>query len=336
MEHISRQARVSTATVSRVINNKGHVSTQTRETVLKAIKDLGYRPPLRNFVGLIVPDSSNPFFSRLSFDFERIFAERDFHLLVSSSEGQVDREMALIEQMIKLNIKGLIFITAGSDDQSVLRLIAEPDVPVILFDRPVHAMNMDCVSVDNAKGTQTAVDYLMALGHTRIAYVHGLLGTQTGQERFTSFCRAMEYHKVTVDGNLIFEGDFQLQSGKEAARKLLNMPECQRPTALIAANDLMAIGVMKHLQENNMRIPQDISIIGFDDIEIAEWIYPGLTTISQPIGQLILEATKLLLSRIDDVGKNRQRRRPPQPIMLEPRLIVRGSTAKVKTEKENL
>lgn len=333
MRDVSTKTGFSTATISRAINNKGYVQAKTRKRIIKAIKELGYYPPIKSLVGLIVPDSSNPFFSQLGFTFERRFAEIGFHLLISSSEGRVDREVELIEQMLRLQVKGLIFITAGNDTESVVKLIAEPSVPVVLFDRHVGGSNMDFVTVDSKEGTQSAVDYLVTLGHTRIAHVQGPLETQTGMDRYKAFCKAMEFHGLTVADWHIVQGDFQLSGGLEAAEKLRALPVNKRPTAIMAGNDLMAIGAIRYLMEKGVRIPDEVSVIGFDNIEFAEWIHPRLTTIAQPVSQMVTEAVRLLDKRIRELGTNKKRRHAPKPLILNPRLVIRDSTGPCKSQK---
>ncbi len=322
MRDVSREAGVSVATVSRVINSSGHVTPATRTRVVEAVRRLGYRPPVQTLVGLIVPDSSNPFFARLAFEFEKEFSRRGFHLLVSSSEGRVDKEVELIDRFLRLQVRGIVYIASGSEPDGVIRLVADPDVPVVLFDREVGGANMDLVAIDSGKGTQAVVDYLLTLGHERIGYIQGPLTTPTGKSRYQAFLGALKAHGIRFEQSLAFSGDFGLESGRIAAGHMLRVPLRERPTAIVAANDLMAIGALRAILDKGLAIPRDMSVVGFDDIDIAAWVHPGLTTVTQPISRLVGEATSLMMERIEHPG----RARSPRSIVIEPRLLVRESS----------
>jgi LacI family transcriptional regulator len=327
LDDIAAQAGVSAATVSRVLNNKCNVSDATRAAVLSATRILGRGMPAGVIVGLIVPDAANPFFSQLGFAFEREFETRGVHVLVSSSEGRADRELALIERFKGLGAQGLIYIAGGGRTQALLSLVAEGTLPVVVFDRRVRAGNVDFVAVNSRHGTLCAVDYLITYGHERIAYLKGLEETETARERYESFCEAMAQNRLRVVPDWVFLGDYTVPAGRACAERLLGIPSDQRPTAILAANDLMAIGLMQRLQQEGWSLPRDLSVIGFDNIAFSEWVHPALTTISQPTQLLVREAANHLMQRIADTTHRNGDRQPPKAVELMPTLVPRASVA---------
>jgi DNA-binding LacI/PurR family transcriptional regulator len=314
------------------MNNKSNVSTPTRDRVLSAMKQLGVGTPTPPLIGLIVPDSSNPYFSSICFKFEKYFEELGAHVLISSSEGRPDRELELVERFLSLQIKGLLYVPTHRSSAAFLRLVADGTLPVLVFDRKVQAGNFDFVAVNSRHGTLCAVDYLIAHGHRRIAYLKGLESTESARERFESFTDAMAQNRLDLVPEWQFDGDYTLSAGRACAERLLVMSKGERPTAILAANDLMAIGLMQRLQQEGWDIPSQLSVIGFDNIEWSEWVFPSLTTIAQPIPHLVREAARLLMQRVDETGP----RLEPRSIQIEPKLIPRASVAEPWSQKRGL
>lgn len=326
LEAIARKADVAPVTVWRVLHNRPNVAQDTRAKVVAAMRDLG-KPIAGKLVGLIVPDASNPFFAALAFAFEKAFADVGMHLLISSSDGRLDREIQVIERLRALGIRGLIYVPADSSPDTLLRLVADDPLACVVLDRrPPIAGNFDFVSVDSRQGTQAAVDYLRTYGHEAIGYLKGPASAASATERFDSFCAAMKLNGLALRSDWIFEGDFTLPAGRACAEKLLALPEGARPTAILAANDLMAIGLMQRVQDAGWRIPDYLSVIGFDDILWSYWTQPALTTIAQPIEMLVGESVRLLQRRIDELARNAVRRAVAEQ-SIKPRLIPRASVA---------
>lgn len=324
IQDLADRARVSPATVSRVINGRPHVSREKQERVVQAMKAMGF-PQEKALIALIVPDSSNPFFSDLAFAFEHVLEEYDAHLLVSSSEGRLDRELELVHRFRELKVRGLIYTSTGSGAGPILEMIAE-GFPVVVFDRRILSGNLDTVTVNSRHGTQCAVDYLFASGHRKIGYIKGLEGTETANERYESYCEAMSQNRLDP-GRWIFEGDYTLASGRSCAERLIEMDQLSRPTAILAANDLMAIGLMQRLQQEGWSLPRNLSVIGFDDIQWSQWVHPALTTIAQPISKLVREAASKLMKRAQEFDTGAHPRRRPETIEISPKLIPRESVA---------
>ena len=324
LEVIAQKAGVSLATVSRVLNNQPNVSEKTRERVLATLRELS--PPRRQtlLIGLILPDTANQFFTEMAFELDRECERRGASLVIASSDGRADRELNLLDRFISLGVDGLLFISSGTGQSEVLlRTIASDDMPpIIAFDRGLGGL--DRVTVDSRRGTEQAVDHLVAYGHTKIGYLKGQSNTETAIERFESFQIAMTKNQLVIIDDWVFEGDYRPESGRHCAEALLALDWTQRPTAFLAANDLMAIALMQRLQEAGWKLPQDLSIIGFDDIPAASWVHPRLTTIAQPIARLVREAMNLLTQRIAQVTQGYSVN-DPRVVIIEPELTPRSS-----------
>jgi DNA-binding LacI/PurR family transcriptional regulator len=315
---------VSEATVSRVLNNQPHVADRTRQRVLTALREL--EPPRRQTiqVGLIVPDANNPFFTQLAFDLDRECERRSATLILASSDGRADRELRLLDRFSNMKVDALFFVSAGTGQSRALaRTIKRDfDLPLIALDRGLEGR--DRIAVDSATGMADALQYLIHQGHTKIGYLKGLLGTETAMERHEAFEAAMSKHQLDIRPDWIFDGDFQATSGQRCADSLLATDLSAWPTALMTANDLMAIALVQHLQRAGVRVPSDLSIVGFDDIGFSSWVNPRLTTIAQPTQTLAVEAMNLLLSNMADAPRQSDE---PRIVTLQPRLVIRDSVS---------
>ncbi|MGH7802894.1 MAG: LacI family DNA-binding transcriptional regulator [Candidatus Binatia bacterium] len=327
LQEIADHVGVSPATVSRVLNNRKSVAEKTRRKVLDAIEQVFHvQPPLDRMVGLIVPDASNPFYSELVFRFERALEDQGLHLLSSSSERRSDRELLLVRRLSGLGMRGLILITAGPSSESLRSLIASRRLPVVVCDRRVGAAaSLDFVTVMSRQGMANAIEHLAAYGHRRIGFLCGPAVTESARERLESFRAAMAAHAFAAEW--IFDGDFSLTAGRACADQLIELAPTNRPTAIVTANDLMAIGLMQHLQTRGWQLPRDLSVIGFDDIEWSEWTYPALTTLAQPLRRLVREAVRLLVARIREDEQEGAPRAAPEIVELGTMLVPRASVA---------
>jgi DNA-binding LacI/PurR family transcriptional regulator len=333
LEVIAQKAGVSLATVSRVLNNLPNVSDRTRERVLAALRELS--PPRRQtlIIGLILPDTANQFFTELAFELDRECERRGASLMIASSDGRADRELNLLDRFISLGIDGLLFISSGTgQSEALLRTVAGAEMPpIIAFDRGLGSF--DRVTVDSRKGTEQAVDHLVAHGHSRIGYLKGQANTETAIERFESFQIAMAKNHLEITDDWVFEGDYRPDSGRQCAEALFALERAQRPTAMLAGNDLMAVALMQRLQEAGWKLPQDLSIIGFDDIPVASWVYPRLTTIAQPITRLVREAMNLLTQRIAEFAPG-NKVSAPRVVTIEPELTPRSSVDSPNSDRQ--
>lgn len=323
-EEIAQKARVSLTTVSRVMNQKPGVSDATRHRVLSAMEDLGRSLPPRALVGLVVPDFRNPFFSQLHDILDHLFEAHDVHLITSSSDGDARRELDQVRRFQTLGAMGLVYVGVGGSSETLARLVAENTTPVVVIDRRVQAINIDSVVIDNRIGMRRAIDYLVINGHRRIAHVTGLMDTPTARERLDEFRAGAVAGGCELREDWIIEGDFQFEAGLSAGERFVDMALADRPTAVIAANDLMAMGVMRATASAGWRLPSDLSIIGFDDIPQCKHVFPSLTTVDLPIRLMAEEVVDILLTR----SKLKQSSEGSRPVKeFEPRLIVRESVS---------
>jgi LacI family transcriptional regulator len=273
---------------------------------------------------LLVPDLSNPFFAQVTSEFRKALNRQGIHLLVSISEGVNQVDLDLIRKLKRGGLRGLIYIPPA-EPILVLDLL-DQDFPVLVFDRYVNVPGFDFIGYDSVSATLRAVEYLVDHGHRRIGFLKGRKGVETARERFESFIKAMRDSGLSAMDDLIYEGDYSRDSGCACAESLITREQSERPTAMLAANDLMAIGMMQRLQQANWDLPTDLSVIGFDDIEWSKHFHPALTTIAQPIGGLVARAVEILLERM---AQQFQLGRKPHPTVEKFKcvLIERSSVA---------
>ena len=329
---VAELANVSTATVSHVINDTRYVSPQLKERVEAALLELDYHPDavarsLRRgetlTFGLIVPDLEIPFFASVAYSIERAAAIHGYSIILCNSNWEKDREEVLLQNLIARQVDGLICISAG---MNIARIepIVNVGTPVVTFERKLIDSGLDAVSIDNYQGACIAVKHLLELGHRRIAAITGRAMSLVNEERLEGYFGTLREAGIEPDREYVFAGNYQPESGKRAALQILSLPA--RPTAIFAFNDLMAIGALRVLGENGVRVPQDISVMGFDDIPICQYANPTLTSVRQPIEEMGSMAVDLLLQRIRSDDHYRA-----SHVRLQPELIVRTSTSVRKT-----
>ena len=326
---VAERAGVSVATVSHVINETHYVSPELRQRVLDAIEALDYRPnrlaqalsrqtiPL---LALIVPDISNPFWSHVARAVQDLAEQHDHSVIVCSTDGLLKREVRFLRTLSGW-ISGLILHPYHVTHEHVNRYIGS-DIPAVIVGDFLTVQeqpsNWDWVGGDNRGGAQAAVEHLIGLGHRRIAFIQGPSGTPTGARRLAGFRRAFERNGLGVDEGLLIPGDYTRDAGRVGVAALLDMED--PPTAVFCANDLIALGALQAAQLRGCRVPQDLSVVGFDDIDEAGHALPPLTTVRQPPRRLGVAAAETLIERLKG-------RTEPRRIVLEFSLVVRESTA---------
>jgi LacI family transcriptional regulator len=328
MKEVARAAEVSVATVSHVINRTRFVSPALAERVQTAMRDLGYTPDgtarsLRirrtETIGLLVPDNRNPFFAELGQAIEEAGFAAGYTTIFGNSAERPDRERQYVETLVAKRVDGLI-IAPSRDGAGVLDTLLRPSkIPVVVIDRDPELLGADVVLYDNEGGSAAATRHLLDLGHTRIAFVAGPAHLAPAAGRLEGFRRALA--EAGLEPAAIVEGDFHYEGGYAAARRLL---ADAAPTAIFAANDLMAAGAMRALGERGMHVPDEVSVVGFDDAPLAEMVSPAVTTVRQPLHDMAHVAVTLLLERIAGIGGG------PQRHVLPTELVVRSSTAPVR------
>jgi LacI family transcriptional regulator len=306
IREVAKAAGVSSTTVSHVINGTRFVSEGVRVRVLTAMHALGYQHNVlarslrrgeTRTIGLILPDSANPFFAKVGRGIEAAAFDRAYSVVLCNSEGNLAREEHYTEVLTQKQVDGIIFVAAG-DRTGSLSLLLDRGVPSVLIDRDLPDAKVDAVLADNRQGGYLATRHLLALGHRRIACISGPSNISPSADRVTGYRQALADAGLPVDETLILRGDFHLESGWAAASELLRRPA--PPTAIFACNDLMAIGVIRAAADLARRIPEELAVVGFDDIELAAYCVPPLTTVLQPTTGMGRRAVQLLIDRIAD------------------------------------
>jgi LacI family transcriptional regulator len=325
---VAKKAGVSSTTVSHVINKTRFVSEETRTRVEKVIQEMGYQPnalarSLRSgetkTIGLVLPDSSNPFFAEVGRWIERAAFDVGYNIILCNTENNLTKENVYLDVLVKKQVDGMIFVGAGEDYESYKKLL-DMKVHVVALDRNYPDVEMDVVTTDNLQGGKLATQHLIDQGHKTIGCITGPSKVNLSALRVTGYVQTIENAGLPVEEKLIIAGDFHPESGQNAATRMLTM--AKRPTAIFACNDMMAIGVLRAAGELGLHVPQDLAVVGYDDIDLASYTIPTLTTIQQPKKEMGMTALKYLLSRLQEG------RTTPQKTLLSVSLIVRGSSKK--------
>jgi LacI family transcriptional regulator len=331
IKDVAREAAVSISTVSHVINETRYVHPDTKKRVLDALDNLGYRPnnvarSLRSgrtrTIGLILPDASNQFFAEVARRIENYGFQHGYNVFLGNSDNDSGKELQYINTLLAKSVDGIIFISAGSELTSY-RPFIDSKIPVVVADRVVPVELADVVLVDNENGGYIATCHLIELGHANIGCITGPHDLSPSMQRFDGYKRALKDAGIPYRPELVVSGDFRIQGGSQAMERLLCSP--LNPSAVFICNDMMALGAMNCARRHGLSIPADVSIVGFDDIELAATIYPPLTTVAQPIDELAACATSLLIERLQGTRTDSNR-----VITLPVKLIVRESTARKK------
>ncbi len=312
MDDVAKRAGVSIATVSRVLNNNGKVNDATRARILKAIKELKYQPSrvakrLRsksvsgNLVGVLIPDIQNPFYVDVLEGIEEV-AYKNNYALIMCNFGQDDKKEKLYLEILQSEgIDGLIAAPASEDDVPLKKMVKD-GLPVVCVDRGLTDTDVDVVLIDNYSGAYKAVDYLVKSGYKRIAHITGLLSIPSSVLREQGYKQALIDNGLPVQEELIRHGDSKLPSGIELCAELLNLPE--PPDAVFTGNNLITLGALEVIHKRNLKIPDDIAIIGFDDMFWASSLNPPLTAVRQPAREIGKRAGELLIQRINEPNRS--------------------------------
>lgn len=332
---VARAAGVSTATVSRALSNPTLVTEQTRDLVLSAIRETGYRvnQAARNLrkqragaVLVLVPNLGNPFFSQILAGITAAFSDRDYSILIADTAGMQDKSQGLLDYFLDNRIDGMISLD-GSLSAAELLIFGQSGVEnrIVFACEWVHEAAFPSIRSDNAKGAQLAIQHLNSLGHTEIAHLTGPKGNVLTHARRDSMLSERARLNLPVCEDWIIRGDFTLQAGHAGAQRILAMQN--RPTAVFCASDMVAFGLISGLQAGGLNVPEDISVVGFDDIEMSEYYVPALTTVRQDRRTLGARGAELLLDRLSqtqtDTGQN-------DIELIDVTLSIRNSTAPPK------
>jgi LacI family transcriptional regulator len=323
---VAREAGVSIATVSKVINGTGRISAETRRKVAKIMQQLDYQPSVvasaltgkSTFtIGLLIPDLANPFFAEMARSIEDRGHELGFNLVICSTDNNPEREALYITLLKQKRVDGIIIAT-GISNEALLKNLVKQKVPIALIARDMPALAADSVLVDDFIGGYQATSHLIGLGHRKIAVISEHLGLMSSKERVRGYRHALEEAGIPYDESMVCVSDFTVEGGRRCTKALLQSD--RPPTAVFACNDLLAIGAVQAARESGLVIPRDMSVVGFDNTVLATIIDPPLTTVAQPIQQMGRQVMDLLVQEI------RKEKRVKQRAILLPELIVRAST----------
>lgn len=336
---IARALGVSSATVSRVINHSGNVKDETQKKIEQYIREHNYTPSAvarslskqdTSSIGVIIPDIENSFFSGVIRGISEVAEKKGYNILFFGTNENPNIEHRSLQAVKEQRLKGVIITPASNHDDLTKDILMELDrsgVPVVLVDRDLHASNFDGVFVENFQGAFDATSALLRLGHRRIAIIAGPETSKPGKERLEGYLSAIGQSGGTVQESYIARGDFKVEMGYALTRKLLSAPDA--PTAIFCSNNLTTIGCLKYLVEKKYRLGEDISVIGFDDIDILNYVGFQLSVVSRAVSEMGTAAMDILLERLEHPRTDDNARR----IVFPTRLILRGSE---KIQKNNL
>jgi LacI family transcriptional regulator len=322
---VADRAGVSPTTVSHVINETRFVSQELRERVHRAMRQLDYKPnaiaqSLRrrktHQIGVIVPDIAYPFLAEITRGIEDKAFQMGYNAILCASHGDVDREGACFDLVRTKQVDGLILVGAG-EASARFRWLIEQGTPLVLCNRESRDIDVGTIVADNAGAGYQATQHLSALGHWRIACIAGPQELWTSRERVEGYKRALDEGDVLFDEELVVHGDFRSRGGFDAMNALLDLDK--PATAVFACNDLMAMGAICAASKRKLRIPEDIGIIGCDDIDLAAFTNPSLTTVALPKHEMGSAAVEMLVARMED------EERPAEKRILPVELVIRDS-----------
>jgi len=322
---VAKMAGTSTATVSHVINGTRFVSDELQKKVREAMKELNYKPNMMarglkggsmKTIGVIVPDCTNTFFSEISRAIDRCCFAKGYNIILCNTDNDIKQQSSYCDMLISKMVDGVIMISSDNSDDDINKLI-EASIPVVIADRTVNHKDVDNIIVNNEKGGYDATKYLISLGYTKIACIGGPTFISSSNQRIEGYRKALKESGIEINEDYISHGDFHFAGGNKSVSDYMNLKD--RPEAVFATNDMMALGFIDGLKSLKMEVPKDVSVIGFDDVQLARITTPKLTTIAQPLNELAQKATDLILNKVEKTDLNITH------IVLDPILVERDS-----------
>lgn len=330
IKDVASEAGVSVATVSRTLNGVDRVSPEVRERVVAAAERLSYRPNAvarslksqnTRTLGLVIPNIRNPFFTQMARVVEDAARERGYSLIFGNTDESPEKEAEYLDVLLEKQVDGLIVSPARATSPHLEQIVRD-GVPIVFLDRFVRGIEAPVVRADGRRAVDDLVGHLTGFGHDKLAIISGPSETVPGRERLDAFLNGAENRNVPVSRERVKVGDFRRESGLKAMHELLELDE--PPTAVFAANNLMALGALQALKRAGMRIPEDISFASFDDVSWFELIEPAITVVEQPVAKLGTAAAEMLPALVE--------REEVEPVILEAELVVRESCGAVGGE----
>ncbi|UTV28889.1 HTH-type transcriptional repressor PurR [Photobacterium atrarenae] len=330
IKDVARLAGVSTTTVSHVINKTRFVAEATQKKVLAAVDELNYAPSAvarslkcntTRTIGMLVTKSTNPFFAEVVHGVEEYCYGEGYTLILCNTEGNLEKQRDYLRMLAEKRVDGLLVMCSDLDDKLLALLERQKDLPMVIMDWGPESPHTDKIQ-DNAElGGYVATKYFIEHGHQKIGCLTGHTEKLTCRERLKGFYKAMEEANLSVNPDWLIEGDFECESAVAAAKQYIAMDD--RPSAIFCFNDIMAMALISTFEQAGLRVPDDVSIIGYDNIDLAPYFSPPLTTIHQPKQRLGQKAIEILMARVKD--KQHERR----IFEMAPELVVRKSVKKI-------
>jgi len=323
LKMVAEKAGVAVNTASRAINNKPDINLETKKRVLQIAKELGYirnaaavalRTKKTRTIGVVIADNRNPFYAELLNGIEEAAREKNHHIILANTQRDYKKEEEAINLLLAKRVDGLLIAPVQDRDDDIRNLI-KANFPFVIVGRDFENIEVDAVYNDEVNGGFLATEYLIKKGHKRIALIDGFLYKSPAKGRLEGYKKALNKYRISLDESLISVGDINMEDGYERTKQMLE--KNLDFTAIFAYNDMMAFGAMQAIKEKKLRIPEDIGLVGYDDISFSSLMNPALTTIRLNKQELGIESVKLLLSRING------NRKIAQKIMLDVDIIVR-------------
>ncbi len=330
MKDVARKSGVSIATISKYING-GNVLEENRVNIDKTIKELGFevneiarglKTNKTMTIGLLIPSLENIFFTSIVSNIESILIKNGYSTIICDYKEDKTLEKQKLDFLVKKMVDGIITMPLGNDIEDI-NSVLNRNIPVVLIDRALKGVDCDTVLVDNLNASYNAVEQLIVLGHKRIGIICGPDEIYTAQERLKGYERVYEDYNMSIDANLIKKGDYQVESGYSLLTELIKMEE--PPTAILVTNYEMTLGAIMAINESDIKIPDEISFIGFDNLQLAKVVKPPLSIVIQPVEQIGEVAAKTILKRLKGDTSNF-----PSMIRLKTELILKESVRKIK------
>lgn len=325
IKDVAERAQVSVATVSYVINRKGNVSKELLERVNKAIEELNYRPSgvarsLRTGktmnIGLLIDDISNQFGAEFTIGLIQTAREKGYDVLISSVYHNIEEEYKLLDRFLLQRVDGIIYGGYGATEAKLLEIEAS-GIPVVAVDKPLQSREISSVLIDNRQAIFMAVEYLIRLGHRSICYLAGFIENRNTRIRVEAFRDCLREYGINFDDDSIIYGDYTLEHGYQS---VMEMVDVKKYTALLCGDDMVAFGAIAALKQRGVRVPEEMAVIGFDNVPLSAFFDPTLTTVNYPMREMGSKAFELLYERI------KKRRKRAQHLLLSANLVVRQST----------
>lgn len=326
IKDVAARAGVSFTTVSHVLNGTRRVSDAARARVEQAVAEMGYAPSAvaralktsETFVfGVLVPNITNPFFAELTRGIEERCRQTDYSVFLCNTDDESELQTHYLQTLLERRVDGLLLAAAAGEPEPLVRRLGFARVPTVVVERRIPGLEADLVRVDHDAGARLAASHLAALGHRRIACLSGPSRFQVSRERTAGWVAGLREAGIEIRADWMLEGDFSAAAGHALAHELLRQREV---TAILAGNDMMAIGVLRAAAELGVSVPGELSVIGFDGIDMGSYMFPALTSVGHPIRELGEMAASVLLERL---GK---RVLPVREVVMAPHLIERAST----------